>query len=99
MMNRIGLERGWPPSGQPEYESLRSPAGALAVGSPDQVAGKILAEHALFGHQRYIAQISVGAVTHRDVTALNGALRYRGRSVVRTEVARRAASAAAATPV
>ncbi len=33
MMNRIGRERGWPPSGQPEYDALRSPRGALAVGS------------------------------------------------------------------
>jgi probable LLM family oxidoreductase len=67
MMSRIGRERGWPPSGRREYEALRSPRGPLAVGSPDQVAEKILAEHALFGHQRYIAQMSVGAVTHHDV--------------------------------
>ena len=33
MMNRIGRERGWPPSGKPEYDALRSPRGALAVGS------------------------------------------------------------------
>ncbi len=66
-MNRIGRERGWPPSGRPEYEALRSPAGPLAVGSPEQVAEKILAEHALFGHQRYVAQMSVGAVAHADV--------------------------------
>ena len=25
MMNRIGRERGWPPSGRPEYDALRSP--------------------------------------------------------------------------
>jgi probable LLM family oxidoreductase len=67
MMNRIGRERGWPPSGRREYEALRSPRGALAVGSPDQVAEKILFEHDLFGHQRYLAQMSVGAVAHRDV--------------------------------
>jgi probable LLM family oxidoreductase len=67
MMNRIGRERGWPPSGRLEYEALRSPRGALAVGAPEQVAEKILFEHELFGHQRYIAQMSVGAVAHRDV--------------------------------
>jgi probable LLM family oxidoreductase len=67
MMNRIGRERGWPPSGRPEYEALRSPRGALAVGSPEQVAEKILFEHELFGHDRYIAQMSVGAVAHADV--------------------------------
>jgi len=31
MMNRIGRERGWPPSGRPEHDALRSPRGALAV--------------------------------------------------------------------
>jgi probable LLM family oxidoreductase len=67
MMNRIGRERGWPPSGRREYEELRSPRGALAVGDPEQVAEKILFEHELFGHQRYVAQMSVGAVEHRDV--------------------------------
>jgi probable LLM family oxidoreductase len=67
MMNSIGRERGWPPSGRREYEALRSPGGALAVGSPEQVAEKILAEQRLFGHQRYVAQMSVGAVAHADV--------------------------------
>src|SRR5579884_29826 len=48
MMNRIGRERGWPPSGRAEYEALRSPRGALAVGDPEQVAEKLLFEHELF---------------------------------------------------
>lgn len=67
MMNRIGRERGWPPSGRPEYETLRSPRGALTVGSPEQIAEKILVEHELSGHDRYLAQMSVGAVAHQDV--------------------------------
>jgi probable LLM family oxidoreductase len=67
MMNRIGRERGWPPAGRPQYEGLRAPDGALAVGSPEQVAEKILLEHSLFANDRYIAQMSVGAVAHDDV--------------------------------
>jgi probable LLM family oxidoreductase len=89
MMNRIGRERGWPPAGRPEYEALRSPRGALAVGSPEQVAGKILYEHELFGHQRYIGQMSVGAVAHRDVLR---SIELFGTEVaprVREEIARR----------
>src|SRR5947209_8787487 len=42
MMNRIGRERGWPAAGREQYEELRSPRGALAVGSPEQVAEQIL---------------------------------------------------------
>ncbi len=93
MMNRIGRERGWPPSGVREYESLRSPQGALAVGSPEQVAEKILFEHELFGHQRYIAQMSVGAVAHRDVLRSMELFGTQVAPVVRAEVARREAVA------
>ena len=77
MMNRIGRERGWPPSGRAEYEALRSPRGAVAAGAPEQVAEKILFEHELFGHSRYIAQMSVGAVEHKRRPALDGVVRHR----------------------
>jgi probable LLM family oxidoreductase len=93
MMNRIGRERGWPPSGRPEYEALRSPRGALAVGSPEQVAEKILFEHELFGHDRYVGQMSVGAVEHRDVLRSMELFGTEVAPLVRTEVARREAGA------
>jgi len=88
-MNKIGRERGWPPSGRAEYEALRAPAGALAVGSPDQVAEKIIAQHALFGNERYIGQMSVGAVNHTDV--------LRSMELFGTEVAPRVRAATGAT--
>jgi probable LLM family oxidoreductase len=96
MMNRIGRERGWPPSGKAEYEALRSPRGAVAAGSPEQVAEKILFEHELFGHQRYIGQMSVGAVEHRDVLRSMELFGTEVAPVVRAEVQRRATAAAAA---
>jgi probable LLM family oxidoreductase len=96
MMNRIGRERGWPPSGKAEYEALRSPRGAVAAGSPEQVAEKILFEHELFGHQRYIGQMSVGAVEHRDVLRSMELFGTEVAPVVRAEVQRRATVTAAA---
>ena len=96
MMNRIGRERGWPPSGKAEYEALRSPRGAVAAGSPEQVAEKILFEHELFGHQRYIGQMSVGAVEHRDVLRSMELFGTEVAPVVRAEVERRATAPAAA---
>lgn len=96
MMNRIGRERGWPPSGKPEYEALRSPRGALAVGSPEQVAEKILFEHELFGHQRYVGQMSVGAVDHRDVLRSMELFGTEVAPLVRAEVQRRTTSPLAA---
>jgi probable LLM family oxidoreductase len=89
MINRIGRERGWPPSGRAQYEALRSPRGALAVGSPEQVAEKILFEHELFGNDRYIAQMSVGAVAHRDVLRSIELFGTEVAPIVRTEVASR----------
>jgi alkanesulfonate monooxygenase SsuD/methylene tetrahydromethanopterin reductase-like flavin-dependent oxidoreductase (luciferase family) len=89
MMNKIGRERGWPPSGQEEYEALRSPRGAVAAGSPEQVAEKILFEHELFGNSRYIGQMSVGAVAHTDVMRSIELFGTRVAPVVREEVARR----------
>ncbi len=98
MMNRIGRERGWPPAGRPEYEALRSPRGALAVGSAEEVAEKILFEHELFGNQRYVGQMSVGAVAHGDVMRSIELFGTEVAPVVRHEVARREASSAARAP-
>jgi probable LLM family oxidoreductase len=89
MMNRIGRERGWPPAGRVQYEALCSPRGALAVGTPEQVAEKILLEHELFGNDRYIAQMSVGAVAHRDVLRAIELFGTEVAPVIRAEVARR----------
>jgi probable LLM family oxidoreductase len=97
MMNRIGRERGWPPSGRPEYESLRSPRGALAVGSPEQVAEKILFEHELFGMSRYVGQMSVGAVRHADVLRSLELFGTEVAPLVRAELARRAQPATVGT--
>src|SRR5580698_9532431 len=43
-MNRIGRERGWPPLSRGQFDAMRSQHGALLVGSPHEVAEKIL-EH------------------------------------------------------
>ncbi len=95
MMNRIGRERGWPPSGGREYEELRSPRGAVAAGSAAQVAEKLLFEHELFGHDRFLMQTSVGAVEHADVLRSMERFATEVAPVVRTEVARRATPAPA----
>jgi probable LLM family oxidoreductase len=96
VMNRIGRERGWPPSGKPQYDALRGPRGALAVGSPEQVAEKILFEHELFGNERYLGQMSLGAVAHRDVLRSMELFGTEVAPVVRAEVARRTAGGVAA---
>jgi alkanesulfonate monooxygenase SsuD/methylene tetrahydromethanopterin reductase-like flavin-dependent oxidoreductase (luciferase family) len=66
-MSRIGRERGWPPTTRAQFEASRGPRGALLVGSPDEVVEKILYEYRLFGHQRFMAQLTVGPMPHDRV--------------------------------
>jgi probable LLM family oxidoreductase len=67
VMSRIGRERGWPPMTQQQFEALRSPHGALLVGSPQEVIDKMLYEHELFGNTRFLAQLTVGPMPHDKV--------------------------------
>jgi probable LLM family oxidoreductase len=66
-MTRIGRERGWPPTTRRHFDASRSPRGALLVGDPQEVTDKILYEHELFRHDRFLAQFTVGSVAHDKV--------------------------------
>lgn len=67
VMNAIGRERGWGPIGRSDFEAMRGPGGALLVGRPQEVADKILREHEIFGNDRFLLQMSIGAMPHADV--------------------------------
>ena len=95
MMNRIGRERGWAPMSRAQFEAGRSPRGALLVGSPEEVAEKILFEHELFGNRRFMAQISVGALPHEKVMRAIELFGTEVAPAVRKELARRSAAGTA----
>jgi probable LLM family oxidoreductase len=67
MMNRIGRERGWPPLTREQYDEARTLRGANFVGSPQEVVEKILFQHELFGHERFLLQLSVGTIPHGQI--------------------------------
>ncbi|MEI6948914.1 LLM class flavin-dependent oxidoreductase [Paraflavisolibacter sp. H34] len=67
VMTRLGRERGWPPVSRGQFEAALGPHGALLVGSPQQVVDKILHQYDLFGHTRFLAQMSLGAMPHDKV--------------------------------
>jgi alkanesulfonate monooxygenase SsuD/methylene tetrahydromethanopterin reductase-like flavin-dependent oxidoreductase (luciferase family) len=94
MMNRIGRERGWSPMGRSQFEMGRSPHGALLVGSPEEVVQKILFEHELFGHKRFMAQISVGMLPHEKVLRAIELFGTEVAPTVRKEIERRSTSSA-----
>jgi probable LLM family oxidoreductase len=67
MMNRIGCERGWPPLTREQYDASRALHGANFVGSPQEVVEKILYQHELFRHDRFLLQLSVGTMPHPQI--------------------------------
>jgi probable LLM family oxidoreductase len=64
MMNKLGKERGWPPTSRQQFDHLASSKGSLVIGSPQQVIDKLLYEHELFGNTRFLAQTSLGNLPH-----------------------------------
>jgi probable LLM family oxidoreductase len=66
-MNAIGRERGWPPLSRADFDASTQLRGANFVGSPQQIVDKILFQHEIFDHQRFLLQITVGTLPHRQV--------------------------------
>jgi alkanesulfonate monooxygenase SsuD/methylene tetrahydromethanopterin reductase-like flavin-dependent oxidoreductase (luciferase family) len=93
VMTQLGRERGWGPMTREQFDALAGVNGAVVVGSPEQVAEKILFQHEIFGHQRYLMQSSLGAAPHREVLRSIELLGTEVAPIVRTEVARREGSA------
>jgi probable LLM family oxidoreductase len=90
MMNRVGRERGWPPIVRQQFEAGRTPRGAIFCGDPAQVAEKILAQHELFGHTRFLAHMGMGGLEHAQVLRAIELLGTEVAPRVREEVAKRA---------
>jgi probable LLM family oxidoreductase len=94
VMSRIGRERGWPAVTRQQYDAGRSRRGALLVGSPQEVADKILFEHELFGHDRFLMQLTVGPMPHDRVLHAIELFGTQVAPIVRREIASRTASRA-----
>jgi probable LLM family oxidoreductase len=50
-----------------DFEQMASSQTALFVGSPEQIVEKILRQHELFGHTRFLAQIDIGGIPFHKV--------------------------------
>lgn len=67
VMDKIGRERGWAQMTREQFRASLELEGADFVGSPQQVIDKILYQHELFGHDRFLMQMSVGSVPHKKL--------------------------------
>jgi probable LLM family oxidoreductase len=67
-MTKIGKERGWAPMNRARFEAQLGPKGALLVGSPEEVAEKILSHsNALGGISRLTFQMDTAEVPHEKL--------------------------------
>ncbi|OFW79533.1 MAG: luciferase [Actinobacteria bacterium RBG_19FT_COMBO_70_19] len=94
VMNRIGRERGWPPMSRSDYDDAATLRGANFVGSPRQVLEKILFQHEIFGHDRFLVQFSVGPIPHDKIMRSIELFGTEVAPAVREEIARRTAAVA-----
>ncbi|MCB9422945.1 MAG: LLM class flavin-dependent oxidoreductase [Ardenticatenaceae bacterium] len=89
VMNKIGRERGWPPMSRRQFEASCDLRGANFIGSPDEIVEKILFQHELFQHHRFLIQLSVGTMPHNKVLHAVELLGTKVAPVVRQEITRR----------
>ena len=89
-MTRIGRERGWGPMTRDQFDAMRSPAGSLVLGDPDEVAAKILRWREILGIERFMLHVSVGTMPHevvmRSVELLGTEVRPRVEAAIATSI-------------
>ncbi|MEP6991265.1 MAG: LLM class flavin-dependent oxidoreductase [bacterium] len=78
MRNRIGRERGWPPTSEAEFEREIA-SGSLYVGAPETVAHKIAATATALGLARFDMKYSSGSLAH---DRLMRSIELYGRTVI-----------------
>jgi probable LLM family oxidoreductase len=90
LRNRIGAERGWPPTSRVEFER-EIESGSLYVGAPDTVARKIAATTRALGATRFDMKYSSGPLAHdkllRSIELYGRQVIPRVRELLATETA------------
>lgn len=68
MFTKIGKERGWPPVTRTHFNAQTGLSGALVIGSPEEVAAKIIRHgKALGGISRFTFQMDNAGLSHQQL--------------------------------
>ena len=88
----IGKERGWGPVTRAQFDAQLTPNGALVVGTPDEVAAKILRHSdALGGISRMTFMMNGSSLSHQNLMNAIDLIGSRVAPVLRQELASSAA--------
>ena len=63
----MGRERGWGPQTREHFQQAVGPNGNLVIGSPEDVAEKIVGLHKVFGNSRILIEMAIGTMPHAQV--------------------------------
>ena len=84
----VAKERGWPPVTRAAFDAQRGPHGALLIGTPDEVAEKIIRHsEALGGISRVTFQMNASSLPHAKLMRAIEALGTRLAPTLRRELA------------
>ena len=89
MFNKIGKERGWGPTSRAQLEGQRALRGSDFVGSADEIIEKILFQHEIFQHQRFLIYMGNNAIEHKKMMRAVELFGTKVAPEVRKEIARR----------
>ncbi|MFG6502279.1 LLM class flavin-dependent oxidoreductase [Microbacterium sp. P05] len=64
MIASVAAERGFAPPSREQFDHAIQPGGPLLVGSPNEVADRILAAHSILGHAQHLVHMDFGGVPH-----------------------------------
>jgi probable LLM family oxidoreductase len=85
----MGKLRGWPPPNERQFDAQASGPGAYYVGSPDEIAERIVALHGHLGHMRHFLQMDIGGVPHEylleSITLLANEVKPRVERLLRSK--------------
>lgn len=87
-MNKIGRERGWPPTTREQFDQAATLHGAHATGSPQQVIEKIMFQYEIFRHDRFTLMFTLGGMPHDKTMHSIELFGNEVAPVVRAEIAR-----------
>jgi alkanesulfonate monooxygenase SsuD/methylene tetrahydromethanopterin reductase-like flavin-dependent oxidoreductase (luciferase family) len=85
----MGRLRGWPPPDERQFDAQASGRGAYYVGSPDEIAARIVELHGHLGHMRHFLQMDIGGVPHEylleSITLLANEVKPRVERLLRSK--------------